>query len=255
MATFTGDTCTGGTWNRPVANAGDPPYYLSEFADAVNFAVHEWTPACDGSVDFLVEGFTDIYLFLYIGSFDETDPLCGYSGTPPPDPCCLIGNVDCPPDSPVPGQACFTYDVTVAGAPYYLVVTAFENGECGEYSLTVTEHCCTSIFGSGCASCGAAARPAARLPGPGRMALNVAGAMATVARAAAGRLAEGRRPVLLAPEKVVAERLGICGGCEWFSRGRCRKCGCWLGKGILGKARLAAMSGPLIPPKWGSWKR
>lgn len=58
-----------------------------------------------------------------------------------------------------------------------------------------------------------------------------------VGRFVAGGLARAN-PVLK------AERLSICGGCEQFSDGRCRLCGC----GLALKASLAAESCPIR--KW-----
>lgn len=66
-----------------------------------------------------------------------------------------------------------------------------------------------------------------------------------------------------APENVIAERLKICGGCEFRATtykgatdpdnfGWCTKCGCGNNPRALlvTKARLAQVSCPLTPPRW-----
>ena len=66
-----------------------------------------------------------------------------------------------------------------------------------------------------------------------------------------------------APDNVIAERLKICGGCEFRSTtykgatdpdnfGWCTKCGCGNNPRALlvTKARLAQVSCPLTPPRW-----
>lgn len=64
------------------------------------------------------------------------------------------------------------------------------------------------------------------------------------ATAVAAHVATGGRGVT--PGEL-AERLAICGGCEFFQGGRCSKCGC----GLWMKANWAEQSCPLDPPKWG----
>ena len=53
------------------------------------------------------------------------------------------------------------------------------------------------------------------------------------------------KPLLSTAEKAQA-RLDICAGCEFFSQGRCSKCGCFMDK----KAHLEAAQCPIN--KWGS---
>jgi hypothetical protein len=123
---YTGTTAGGPTWNRPVANDLDPPIELSSDGDAVPYDAHGFTVDTAGLYS-LFSAATDPfgwdnYTFLYVTSFDPTNPLQNV----------VIGN----DDDPVTGSSGF--DATlITNTNYFLVTTGFADFDAGAFQNTI----------------------------------------------------------------------------------------------------------------------
>lgn len=127
--TYSGDTTSGPTFNRPVA-ATVPPTTLSAIGTAVAYNVFTFSVDLSGTYSFtsLSTQFDlndyDNELFLYQGSFSPLSPLTNV----------LIGNDDIGPGFDLSG---FDFTLT-AGTTYFVVTTGFDNGDFGSYFNTIT---------------------------------------------------------------------------------------------------------------------
>jgi hypothetical protein len=107
------------TFNRPVANGVNPPAALSAFATSAPYTVRRIWVSAGGRYTFFADSanpdntFTDLYVFVYSGSFDPASPLSN----------CLIGNDD------LVSTRFSGLSVTLpAAGNYYVVTTTFDNG-------------------------------------------------------------------------------------------------------------------------------
>lgn len=120
IVTWTGDTTSGPTYDRPFADFSD----LSPNGAGVSYNTIAFTVAMDGEYSFTLHGLGfDTFLFLYENSFAPDAPLTNG----------VAGNDD---DVSLTTSG-FAADLTT-GTQYYVVVTGFEAGEAGMYSLTVS---------------------------------------------------------------------------------------------------------------------
>jgi hypothetical protein len=120
IVTWTGDTTSGLTFDRPFADFSD----YSPSGQGVNYNAITFTVADDGPYSFTVHGLGfDTFLFLYQNAFVPNDALTNG----------VVGNDDAVSLS----TSGFESDLT-AGTRYVVVVTGFEAGEAGQYSLTIS---------------------------------------------------------------------------------------------------------------------
>lgn len=164
------DTTAGGpVWNRPMDNGTDPPFALSSVGDAVPYNEFSFQVTIPGLYTFLSTAtdpaFWDNYTFLYVTSFDPTNPLTNV----------VIGN----DDNPSTGFSGFDASL-VSGTNYFFVTTGFSDFDEGAFqnSITLTqvapdpptdpatapEPNTMLLFGTGLALAGAARRWGFRLP-------------------------------------------------------------------------------------------
>jgi hypothetical protein len=120
--TATGTTAGGPTFNRPLS--GTPPTSLSGVGTAVSYDVFGFTVGTSGTYSLTTDTGFDSFLVLYMGAFDPSSPLAN-----------AIGANDDSAQAAV-GDAFLSLGLT-AGTSYYAVVTAFENGVQGAYTLTI----------------------------------------------------------------------------------------------------------------------
>lgn len=120
IVTWTGDTTGGPTFDRPFADFSDySPNGMGVSYNAITFTVND-----DGPYSFTVHGLGfDTFLFLYQSAFDPNDVFTNG----------VAGNDDAVSLT----TSGFESDLT-AGTRYVVVVTGFEAGEAGQYSLTVS---------------------------------------------------------------------------------------------------------------------
>jgi hypothetical protein len=124
---YSGTTVGGPIWNRPVANANNPPSTLSNIGTAVPYHVQSFTVSASGTYTFFSQALLppnwDNYLFLYQNAFDPASPLAN----------ALIGN----DDFGNVGRSSFDYAVN-SGTSYFLVTTGFANSNAGTFTNTIT---------------------------------------------------------------------------------------------------------------------
>src|SRR5271170_791396 len=123
---YTCTTAGGPTWNRPVENDLDPPIELSLDGDAVPYDANEFTVDTPGLYSLFSMATDplgwDNYTFLYVTSFDPTNPLQNV----------VIGN----DDDPVTGSSGF--DATlITNTNYFLVTTGFSDFDAGAFQNTI----------------------------------------------------------------------------------------------------------------------
>ena len=164
-----GTTAGGPVWNRPMDNGTDPPFVLSSVGDTVPYNQFSFQVTIPGLYTFLSTAtdpeFWDNYTFLYVNSFDPTNPLTNV----------VIGN----DDNPSTGFSGF--DASLAsGTNYVFVTTGFSDFDEGAFqnSITLTQAApdpptdpatapepnTMLLFGTGLALAGAARRLGFRLP-------------------------------------------------------------------------------------------
>ena len=120
----TGTTVGGPTWNRPVANGGNPPVPpASGVGTAVHYNVIPITVDVSGSYAFQCFDGWDNYTFLYQNSFDPTAPFTNV----------LIGN----DDNQSIGLSGFSRNLS-AGTCYFFIVTGFSNTDAGAWSVAIS---------------------------------------------------------------------------------------------------------------------
>ena len=128
--TYTGTTVGGATWNRPVADAGNPPTSLSAVGTNVSYSVQEFAIDTTGLYNFLSVATNpttwDNYLFLYGNSFNPTTPLTN----------AIIGNDDS--GTPSNRRSSFDNVSLTAGVRYFLVTTGYSNSDAGSFSNTIS---------------------------------------------------------------------------------------------------------------------
>lgn len=115
-----GDTTSGLTYNRPVADTSS----LSTVGTNVQYQVTTFTVSAAGAYSLLSEAGYDNYLGLYAGAFDPTLPLLN----------ALAYNDDLNGNLAVSG---FTTNL-LAGVSYFAVASAFDNNRFGDYKLTIS---------------------------------------------------------------------------------------------------------------------
>jgi hypothetical protein len=120
IVTWTGDTTSGPTFDRPFADFSD----FSPNGAGVSYNTIAFAVGADGEYSFTLHGLGfDTFLFLYENSFAPNDALTNG----------VAGNDD---DVSLTTSG-FAAELT-AGTQYFVVVTGFEAGEAGQYSLTVS---------------------------------------------------------------------------------------------------------------------
>ena len=120
IVTWTGDTTGGPTFDRPFADFSD----FSPNGAGVTYRTVALMVNGDGEYSFTLHGLGfDTFLFLYENAFDPNDALTNG----------VAGNDD---DVSLTTSG-FAAELT-AGTQYFVIVTGFEAGEAGKYSLTVS---------------------------------------------------------------------------------------------------------------------
>jgi hypothetical protein len=120
---YSGTTEGGPTWNRPVANDTDPPVELSPDGDAVPYSAYEFQVDTSGLYELsstALEPFGwDNYTFLYVTSFDPTNPLQNV----------VIGIDD---------NSSGSFDSTlVTSTNYFFVTTGFSDFDSGTFQNSI----------------------------------------------------------------------------------------------------------------------
>ena len=118
LRTFTGDTSSGPSFNRPLEDLSA----LSVIGTAVRYDTFSFRVGTAGEYSFMTTAAFDAFSVLYAPSLNAATPLAGS----------LIGNDD------LVGLTTtgFAYSL-LAGVDYTLVTTAFENGNGGFFSSTI----------------------------------------------------------------------------------------------------------------------
>lgn len=120
--TYSGTTTGAPTWNRPVANGGNPPTNLSGIGTATPYDVFSFSVDTSSSYVFNSTSPYDNYGFLYQGSFNPATPLANV----------IIGD----DDGAGNGDYRFTTNLTT-GTNYFLVSTGFSNTQFGAFTTTI----------------------------------------------------------------------------------------------------------------------
>jgi hypothetical protein len=135
---YSGTTLGDPVFNRPVDNGADPPDVLSFVGDAVPFDAFSFQVTTAGLYSFFSTAtdpdFWDNYTFLYVNSFDPTNPLTNV----------LIGN----DDDPSTGFSGFDAPIA-SGVNYVFVTTGYADFDEGSFQNTIArssdcsraEHC------------------------------------------------------------------------------------------------------------------
>lgn len=118
--TSTGDTTAAPTFNRPIEDLSG----LSAIGTAVHYATLSFSASIGGDYTFLTTGEFDTFSILYQGSFNPASPLVN----------AVVANDDllAPPFT----TSGFVGSL-VAGSPYVLVTTGFDNTSAGAFSTTI----------------------------------------------------------------------------------------------------------------------
>jgi PEP-CTERM motif len=118
--TSPGDTTGAPTFNRPIEDLSA----LSAVGTAVHYATLSFSAGIGGDYTFLTTGSFDTFSILYQGSFSPTSPLAR----------AMVANDDllAPPFT----TSGFVGSL-VAGSPYVLVTTGFDNTSAGAFSVTI----------------------------------------------------------------------------------------------------------------------
>jgi len=127
IISYSGTTVGSPLWNRPIENGNDTPDTLSLDADGVPFDSHEFQVTIPGLYSLFSSStdplFWDNYTFLYVNSFDATNPLMNV----------VVGN----DDNPDTGSSGF--DATLlTGVNYFFITTGFGNFDEGAFENTFT---------------------------------------------------------------------------------------------------------------------
>lgn len=121
------------TYNRVLP--GTPPSGLSAVGTNVNYSVVDFTVDLSGTYTLSLETGFDSFLTLYSGSFDPTSPLTNALSADDDS----LGSF---------GDAQIISSL-LAGTSYFAVVSAFGNGDAGDYALTITGPGGITIGGAG----------------------------------------------------------------------------------------------------------
>jgi hypothetical protein len=120
IVTWTGDTTSGPTFERPFADFSD----FSPNGSGVSYNTIAFAVDANGEYSFTLHGLGfDTFLLLYQNAFDPNDAL--------------TNGVAANDDDVSLTTSGFAAELT-AGTQYFVVVTGFEAGEAGKYSLTAS---------------------------------------------------------------------------------------------------------------------
>ena len=125
---YTGTTVGEATWSRPLANGVNPPVALAAVGTNVPFSAFQFNVDTTGAYDFLSTSTDpanwDNYTFLYVNSFDSTNPL---------DNIVIANN-----NFPTKGLSGFNNVSLTAGLNYFLVTSGFADADAGAFLNTIS---------------------------------------------------------------------------------------------------------------------